>query len=304
MQKVLDVCKPETIIEVCHLKKELDTIILWPTHENNVCLLTTRRMMIIQEIHAKTGKHSYTDQRFITNLFHAIKSYPTKKLLSFIVQLKSQCIMEEISDPTQIILKLDKVHRNMVADGSWLTTHKKDTKILALTTALQEVKKKFGDLVKKVSCDLDKPKFPPKKGGEKSGGRKHQTKARCPDWQVTKKGQMVEHEGRKYIWCPHHASKDGSVNGLYMPHPHNHEAWVKAKAKKTAAFKKRKEEEKKKPTGGSLPKKPKQDNALKLALSSKLTTALVTQHHMSQINAEAVFNTVYNKAIAEGQQGN
>ncbi len=52
------------------------------------------------------------------------------------------------------------------------------------------------------------------------------------------------------------------------------------------------------------PKKPKQDNALKLALSSKFTTELVTQHHMSQINAEVVFNSVYNKAIAEGQQEN
>ncbi len=63
-------------------------------------------------------------------------------------------------------------------------------------------------------------------------------------------------------------------------------------------------EEKKKPTGGSPPKKPKQYNSLKLALSSKLTTALVTQHHMFKINAEAVFNSVYNKAIAEGQQEN
>ncbi len=52
------------------------------------------------------------------------------------------------------------------------------------------------------------------------------------------------------------------------------------------------------------PQKPKQDNALKLALSSKLTTALVTQHYMSQINSEAVFNSVYNEAIAEGQQEN
>jgi hypothetical protein len=31
----------------------------------------------------------------------------------------------------------------------------------------------------------------------------------------------MEHEGCKYIWCPHHASKDSSMNGLYMPHPHN-----------------------------------------------------------------------------------
>jgi hypothetical protein len=66
--------------------------------------------------------------------------------------------MEEISDPAQIILKLDKMHCNMVTDGSWLNTNKKDTKIVALTSALQEVKKKFGDLAKKVSFEQDKPK--------------------------------------------------------------------------------------------------------------------------------------------------
>ena len=51
---------------------------------------------------------------------------------------------------------------------------------MALTSALQEVKKKFGDLAKKVSFDQDKPKGSSgKKGGEKSK-EKRQTKARCP----------------------------------------------------------------------------------------------------------------------------
>jgi hypothetical protein len=67
-----------------------------------------RMMTFLQEIHAKTGKHSYMDQRLITNLFRALKSSPTKNFLSFVNQLKSQWIMEEISVPTQIILKLDK----------------------------------------------------------------------------------------------------------------------------------------------------------------------------------------------------
>ncbi len=51
----------------------------------------------------------------------------------------------------------------MVTDGSWLTTNKKDMQIVALTSALQEVKKEFGDLVKKVSFNQDKPKFPPRR---------------------------------------------------------------------------------------------------------------------------------------------
>ncbi len=89
MHKMLDVCKPETIVEVRHLEKELDTIVIWPTHDNNVRLLTTRMMTFLQEIHAKMGSHSYTDQRFLTSLFRALAAFPTKKFLSFVDQLKS-----------------------------------------------------------------------------------------------------------------------------------------------------------------------------------------------------------------------
>jgi hypothetical protein len=61
----------------------------------------------------------------------------------------------------------------MVADGPWLNMTEKDTKIMALTSALQEVKKKFGELAKKVSLDQDKPKGAGNKGGDKSssGGK-------------------------------------------------------------------------------------------------------------------------------------
>jgi hypothetical protein len=89
MGKMLDECKPEIIIEVHHLKKELDTVVIWSTHKNNVHLLTTWMMTVLQEIHAKTGKDSYTDQRFITNLFRALETSPTKKILAFVDQLKS-----------------------------------------------------------------------------------------------------------------------------------------------------------------------------------------------------------------------
>jgi hypothetical protein len=159
---MMNVCKPETIVEVCHLKSKLNTVTLWPDHKNIVCLSTTRMMTVLQEIHAKTGASSYTDQRFIINLFHAISTSPTDKFLNFVDQIKSNWIMEEISDPAEIILKLDKMHWNMVADGTWLITNKKDTKIVALTSALKNVKKKFGELAKKVSFSGD---------GKKDGGR-------------------------------------------------------------------------------------------------------------------------------------
>ncbi len=243
---MLDVCKPETIVEVCHLEKELYTIELQPTHENNVHCLTTRMMTLLQEIHTKTVKHSYADQGFVTNLFRALKSSPTKNSLSFVDQLKSQWITEDITFPYDIIQKLDKMHCNMVADGSWLNTNEQNTKIVALTSAIQEVKKKYGELAKKVLFDIDpKGGSSNKKGGACSAAGKQQMKTCCPEWQVTKKGNTIDHEGCKYVLCPKHTSKDGSINGLYMPLPHDHDEWVKTKADKMAAFKKQKEEAKK-----------------------------------------------------------
>jgi hypothetical protein len=53
------------------------------------------------------------------------------------------------------------------------------------------------------------------------------------------------------------------------------------KAKKTAAFKKKKLE-----SNATTNKKPKKDKALQLALSSKLTTALVTQHPAPYVSGQ------------------
>jgi hypothetical protein len=186
MRKMLDKRKPETIIEVHHLEKELITVVIWPMHENNVCLLTTQMMTVLQEIHAKPGKDSYTDQRFITDLFRALKISPTEKFLALLDQLKRQWIMEDILEPAEIIQKLNKMHCNMVAEGSWINTNEKDTKIVALTSAIQEVKKKFGNLAKKVSFDGFAKGGSPGKNGGSTSANKQQTKACCPEWQVTK----------------------------------------------------------------------------------------------------------------------
>jgi len=173
----------------------------------------------------------------------ALSSSPTEKFLLFVDQLKTQWIMEEITTSSAIIVKLDKMHKNMVADGSWVTTNEKDTKIVALTSSFQEIRKRVGELAKRVSFSGDN-----KSGGDskKNGGGKgnatdggvKSTKTRCPEWQVTKKGSSLTHEGKKYTWCPHHHSKDGSINGLYMPAPHDHDAWAKAKAECIEKFKK------------------------------------------------------------------
>ena len=192
--------------------------------------------------------------------------------------------MEDISLPSDIIQKLDKMHCNMVADGSWNNTNEKDTKMVALTSMVNDMKTKYGMRTKKVSfnSDTSKPGSQKKKGSGSSNNGKKPTKTHCPEWQVTKKGNTIEHEGSKFVWCPKHTSKDGSINGLYMPSPHDHNEWAKAKADKTAVFKKHKEDAKK--SGDKLASPAKKSKSegedLKLALSSKFTSAIVTHCHM------------------------
>jgi hypothetical protein len=304
LRKMLEVSKPETIIEVRHLKKQLDEITLWPEHDNNVRQLTSKMITILQEIHAKSGTLSYTNRRFITNLFRALSSSPTKKILFFVDQLKTQWIMEELTTSSEITLKCDKMRKNMVVDGSWVTTNKKDTKIIALNSLFQEIKKRVGELAKRVSFSGNQKGSgdTKKDGGGKAkatdGGAKT-TKTRCPEWQVTKKGSTYIHKDKKYTWCPHHHSKDSSINGLYMLALHDHDMWAKAKADRVEKFKKRKQDKAEGGKGsGSGPanKKHKPDDKLKLAFSDKLTQALVTQHHLSQTKVDELFSKAYKEA--------
>lgn len=53
--------------------------------------------------------------------------------------------MEELNNKEDIILCLDKMHKNMVADGTRVNTNEKDTKVVALTTQLGDAKKRIAD---------------------------------------------------------------------------------------------------------------------------------------------------------------
>ena len=96
------------------------------------------------------------------------------------------------------------------------------------------------------------------------------------------------------VWCPHHKSKDGSVNDMYMPAPHNHEEWQKKKSNYDATSNhrgKRERDPSDANNGGSKTK-----SSLTLALNKKLTTALVMQYHLSQNEVDALFTLCYQDA--------
>ena len=121
-------------------------------------------------------------------------------------------------------------------------------------------------------------------------------------WRVTKKSYIITRDGVKYTLCPHHKSKDGSVEGSYTKAPHNHNEWSESRKHKGGSqWKRRKDNQGTSSDANTTDGIPsqyslKKSKILKLALNQKLATALVTQHHMTQQEADEIFKAAYNEA--------
>jgi hypothetical protein len=85
---------------------------------------------------------------------------------------------------------------------------------------------------------------------------------------------------------------------MYMPSPYGYDAWAKAKAEHEEKFKCGKPGAEVTPdkTGNAPAAKKHKAGDLKLKLSNKITSALVTQHHLSQQEANAVFADAFKEA--------
>jgi hypothetical protein len=85
---------------------------------------------------------------------------------------------------------------------------------------------------------------------------------------------------------------------MYMPFPHDHDAWAKAKAESEEKIKRGKHGAEVTPdkTGSALAAKKHKSGDLKLKLSNKITSILVTQHHLSQQEANAVNANAFKEA--------
>ena len=84
------ISKPGTIIDIRNLNLELDTINLHPSCINDINKLVSDMLRLFQDIHTRTGKESYKNFRFLTNLFHAVSTRPIEKFKAFTDQLNQQ----------------------------------------------------------------------------------------------------------------------------------------------------------------------------------------------------------------------
>ena len=93
----------------------------------------------------------------------------------------------------------------------------------------------------------------------------------------------------KYVWCPDHGRKrDHGKSGMYMPEPHDHNAWQLKRDKATNEWK-----EKQKARKDSKRKAPDSTTSTpKLNLDKSFHSALTTQVMLSDAEAQTMVNDV------------
>ena len=121
-------------------------------------------------------------------------------------------------------------------------------------------------------------------------------------WIVTNISDTITCDGVKYTIFPHHKSKYGSVEGIYMKAPHNHNKWAESRKQNVKSqWKCRKDNQGANsdattPDGSPSQSSSNKSKSLKLSLNQNLATDIVTQHHMTHWEADETLKDGYNDA--------
>jgi hypothetical protein len=285
LKMVLNVIKPDLVVDVKLIEGYLQRMTLGKVDHD------FKRMCDVmlgwqQEINVEKGEISCKDDTWLTYFFKAAKTCKNEKFLRRVEDYYDKWVTGEMTEKSDIVGKLCQLYKNFVASNEWKKGTEKDSKIIALATRVDEVKKKNEALqeqlskIKKdrsVSFQGDGKKNIPSKG----------------KWLFTYVGSETTDPatGKKFTWCKNHGK------GCYMAHPHNHEEWLARKRGASSqggdgSKKFRREKTDRQGKGGnSAPSK--------LALSESLKTTLVTQFSMTPSDADKVFEQCY--AAAESK---
>ncbi len=202
--KILQDVKPSTVIDVQDLKNKLSKATL-QKYNNDVPKLTREMETIWKEIkQLKPG--TYSDSCFLTQLFRALKTTSNESLERTDEMLKDLWILQDPKCTIPFVIQTACTkYVNLVGANKWNITSMKDTKIIALTTALNDHKKKFNELKSKVESGS---KNDSNSGRNNSGkGGKKKSKLKIPEWRTKYVGKTMNQEGKKWVWCKEHKSK-------------------------------------------------------------------------------------------------
>ena len=135
-------------------------------------------------------------------------------------------------DPGQCCVEMTNLYVNYKATGLWDKSDvSSQQSIITLATALKKEhaknkQKKGTEITASTGCERT-----PTGGGGKS---------RLPAWRITKVGKtFTSANGSDFVWCNQHGqrTKDGKLQGLYMPDGHDNDTWAVERAARATAFK-------------------------------------------------------------------
>ena len=233
---MLEVMKPIVDVSVKHLETDLEALKL-ADFQYNFKKYTAAVQDLLRKILAVDGK-AYNARTITIAVFAQCELMDNPEWLAEVYSIKRRWHENDIKFDA-IVAKLGALYTTLAAGGEWDKSSKKSEQIIALTT---QVHKLQSDLKKTVSSMKSGDRIPKKQSGTKkpdaaaSSNATQPKRAGAPEWQITKKGDKIKHPDTNVdmIWCPHHKSQDGVVNGMYMAHPHNHEQWQIDKTKRIA----------------------------------------------------------------------
>lgn len=223
LRMIFDIVKPSVIVDVNDLQRKMEKITLLLAG-NNFQALCTALEGIQQEINAEKGDNYCKDDMLLMQLFRAAETTTNDGFAFDVRQAKVAWMMGKNWDKTSIINDLCAVYRNMVADESWMKVSSADSKIIALTTQVKDLKKQLDG--KPAAVVTPSKSIKQKKAGANG-------KEVGKNWHYTKVGETLKcpETGKMLKWCPHHG------DGAYMPSDHNHQEWAEKRRKKRADFK-------------------------------------------------------------------
>ena len=159
---------------------------------------------------------------------------------------------------------------NISAENEWKTTKSKDSKLIALTTQVENLQKELS------SVKTGTKQFTPSGGTNRSTNNDYV----IDDWRKKKsEGDEVSRDGKKYWWCPHHKNEEkGYPDGLYVTHSIS-----------DCRVAKRRKAQSDKSSSNSEKDKGKEPEKKTLSISDNLKAVLMARHCLTAEEAESVW---------------
>jgi len=295
--QVRKVLKPIAEISVEHLETTLEKTTLSGSPPLGCNFNWNKYASKVQDLLAQilaAQQQPYCPRTIATAVFKEADKMENREWSNEVYHLKRLHGEKELSLEAAMA-KLSIKYTNMITQDTW-GEDAKNSQVIALATDVNKVRTEMKSLAARIPKKEKEGTKPP---GTKPPPTTKAKKNRAPKWQITKVADMIKHPdtGIDMIWCPEHISSDGEVNGMYMPHPHNHEQWAAARKKKradmkaAAATKKRKNDGKHKDDTTSFKKAGSINNGTtKLALTDSFKTALMTQLCINETDIDTVIN--------------